>query len=91
MGDSKEEDVTAIMATLAKTATSNPDEGANFVMGTYKLSREKNLALSPDPLLRECEKFEVTHLSLNLKGVLTRREQQPLQRRAQGGCQRNPL
>ena len=39
-GDSEEEDVSAIMAALAKTTTGDPDEGVNFIAGIYKLGAE---------------------------------------------------
>ena len=39
-GDSEEEDISDIMSALAETATGDPDEGANFVAGIYKLGAE---------------------------------------------------
>ena len=74
-GDSKEEDISNIMSALAETATGDPDEGANFVAGIYKLgaevekrSRRCYSCKSPNHLMQECEKFKVAQASLNLKG-----------------------
>ena len=73
--EAENDDCEDILTSLAEVATGDPDEGAGFVMGIYKVgvvverrTRVCYYCKSPDHLIRDCALFETAQESLNIRG-----------------------